>query len=59
MHEQTLAFPQLSMHIARISKLVYGLSPLCDPAVVCQNVAVGVFSGITTSAVDELFHHTI
>jgi ribonucleoside-diphosphate reductase subunit M1 len=43
---------------SRISKLVDGLNPLCDPVVVCQKVAAGVHTGITTSAIDELAAET-
>jgi len=44
---------------ARINKLAYGLNQeFCDPVLVAQKVAVGVYKGVTTSELDELAAET-
>lgn len=44
---------------ARINKLSYGLNPdFCDPVLVAQKVAAGVYRGVTTSELDELAAET-
>eukprot|EP00879_Flechtneria_rotunda_P027044 GHRR01028903.1.p1 GENE.GHRR01028903.1~~GHRR01028903.1.p1 ORF type:complete len:385 (+),score=113.21 GHRR01028903.1:136-1290(+) len=44
---------------ARINKLSYGLNTqFCDPVLVAQKVAVGVYRGVTTSELDELAAET-
>ena len=44
---------------ARISKLAYGLNQeFCDPVLVAQKVAVGVYKGVTTRELDELAAET-
>lgn len=44
---------------ARINKLSYGLNPeFCDPVIVAQKVATGVYRGVTTSELDELAAET-
>ncbi|DBA70905.1 hypothetical protein WJX79_003848 [Trebouxia sp. C0005] len=44
---------------ARITKLSYGLNTdFCDPVMVAQKVAVGVYKGVTTSELDELAAET-
>ncbi|KAF6263522.1 NSG5 protein [Scenedesmus sp. NREL 46B-D3] len=44
---------------ARINKLSYGLNTqFCDPVLVAQKVAAGVYRGVTTSELDELAAET-
>ncbi|GBF90100.1 ribonucleoside-diphosphate reductase large subunit [Raphidocelis subcapitata] len=44
---------------ARINKLSYGLNlNFCDPVLVAQKVAAGVYKGVTTSELDELAAET-
>lgn len=44
---------------ARITKLSYGLHPeFCDPVLVAQKVAAGVYRGVTTTELDELAAET-
>uniref|UniRef100_A0A7S3R0A3 Ribonucleoside-diphosphate reductase n=1 Tax=Dunaliella tertiolecta TaxID=3047 RepID=A0A7S3R0A3_DUNTE len=44
---------------ARIMKLSYNLNPeFCDPILVAQKVAAGVYKGVTTSELDELAAET-
>ncbi|EEH59330.1 uncharacterized protein MICPUCDRAFT_31349 [Micromonas pusilla CCMP1545] len=44
---------------ARINKLAYGLNQdHCDPVLVAQKVASGVYKGVTTSELDELAAET-
>jgi len=43
---------------SRIRKLAWELSPSCDPAVIAQKVCAGVYSGVTTSELDELAAQT-
>lgn len=44
---------------ARISRLCYGLHPQhCDPVLLAQKVAAGVYSGVTTVELDELTAET-
>jgi len=44
---------------ARINKLSYGLNlDFCDPVLVAQKVAAGVYKGVTTSELDELAAET-
>jgi len=43
---------------SRIRKLAWELSPTCDPAVIAQKVCAGVYSGVTTSELDELAAQT-
>lgn len=44
---------------ARINKLSYGLNTqFCDPVLVAQKVAMGVYRGVTTSELDELAAET-
>ena len=48
--------PQIT---SRIKKLAWGLNAEhCDPVVVAQKVAAGVYSGVTTSELDELAAET-
>mmetsp|Transcript_989 Transcript_989/g.1566 ORF Transcript_989/g.1566 Transcript_989/m.1566 type:complete len:856 (-) Transcript_989:924-3491(-) len=44
---------------SRITKLSYGLNPdFCDPVLVAQKVAAGVYKGVTTTELDELAAET-
>lgn len=43
---------------SRIRKLAWGLDPDVDPAEVAKKVCGGVYSGVTTSALDELAAET-
>jgi ribonucleoside-diphosphate reductase subunit M1 len=44
---------------ARIRKLSYGLNPEhCEPVLVAQKVTAGVYTGVTTSELDELAAET-
>lgn len=43
---------------ARIKKLAYGLDPIVDVTELAQKVCLGVFDGVTTSALDDLAAET-
>ncbi len=43
---------------SRIKKLVYGLHEQCEPILVAQKVANGIYKGVTTSELDELAAET-
>lgn len=43
---------------SRVKKLCYGLGPEIDPIAVAQKVCQGVYSGVTTSELDELAAET-
>ena len=43
---------------SRVSKLCYGLNPLCDAVVITQKVIQGIYNGITTVELDNLAAET-
>jgi len=43
---------------SRIRKLAWELAPTVDPAIIAQKVCAGVYSGVTTSELDELAAQT-
>lgn len=54
--QQSVQFDKIT---ARIVKLSYGLNPeFCDPVLVAQKVAAGVYKGVTTTELDELAAET-
>ncbi|KAG5191589.1 ribonucleotide reductase [Tribonema minus] len=49
---------QFDKVISRIRKLCYGLDPIVDPIILSQKVVQGIYSGVTTSELDELASQT-
>jgi len=53
--KQTVHFDKIT---SRVRKLSWELSPVVDPALVAQKVCGGVYSGVTTTELDELAAQT-
>jgi len=53
--QQTVHFDKIT---SRVRKLAWELSPVVDPAIVAQKVCGAVYSGVTTTELDELAAQT-